>query len=171
MSCRRSSIFRLLLLCDAASLRRRPDQVRAAAGSCRQMRLADAWRIPLAGGFQHTLSRSCCKLWPRPPFELALSFAKVREGSYPNEPHLRVPPSISMVPCVVADATLCRRASWHPLNSAIAHTFCTTPPSRCAGRSLSWVACVRTSSSACVLLDGGGVVGAMLVVHVGARAW
>ena len=111
MSCRCSSVFRLLLLCDAASLRRRPDQVRAAAGSCRQMRLADAWRIPLAGDFQHTLSRSCGKLWPRPPFKLPLNFAKVREGSHPNEPHLRVPPYISMLPCVVADATLCRRAS------------------------------------------------------------
>jgi hypothetical protein len=97
---------------------RRPDRVRAAAGSCRQMRLVDAWRIPSAGDFQHTLSRSCGRLWPRPPFELALYSAEVREGSYPNEPHLRVPPSIAMVPRSRRVPPFVRCAPWHPLNSA-----------------------------------------------------
>ena len=148
---------------------RRLDRVCAAAGSCRQMRLADAWRIPSAGDFQHTLSRSCGRLWPRPPFELALYSAEVREGSYPNEPHLRVTPFISMVPRSrrVPPFVLCLLAPFELQNISPA-SVCTAPVRLCSGAGLwsyrtFWgVACgrIRRDHSSMWVGSMGGLVGA-----------
>ena len=85
------SLIIVVAIVTAAASVRRPDQVLVATSVRVLHKLR--WCRNIIPTHPFTNAAVASEFWP--PFELIINFAEVREGSYPNEPHLLFPPVLS----------------------------------------------------------------------------